>query len=476
MIITALQITSAQGFSVDYYDTYKVVSNHIANETYVLYQCETPAPSANLFPNGTKFFKIPLVSISAPETVPFAFLELLGVTDRVYDVSSYVVSPCGQKLLECNRTAPNALDLGNTSLLEATVGPYVDGVLTTGAHPFPASFAFSAAQDPGDLNRAEWVKFLGLFFNLEKYASNIFAAISTAYNNTEAQAQSALQKAGNKQPVVAWTNHYVYETNESYQLSFAPYKEQLAAAAGGTSLDFASISKVPGVRTASYSNSILEFAWDGPGVFASKQEAEAAFLTALSGADVLIDETYAVDPTTYNLDAFKGQYGLNTTRPPVNLSTLKWLNNNAIFREDGLISVDGGLDWFEGAIARPDKVLSDIVRAVQVGAALPNAMSQKYTWIRSINEAPTVVGPSACTATSCNAIPSPICPFVSFCSSSGTSVILNQTLQNGQCVYESCPKSVNSANPPTDAAQMAAPAVILLTVLIVFVEALIHFC
>lgn len=470
------QITSAQGFSVEYHDTYKVVSNHIANETYVLYQCETPAPSANLFPVDTKFFKIPLVSISAPETVPFAFLELLGVTERVYDVSSYVVSPCGQKLLECNRTAPNALDLGNTSMLEASVGPYVDGVLTTAAYPFPASFAFSAAQDPGNLNRAEWVKFLGLFFNLEKYASDIFDAISTAFNNTKVQAQSALQSSGVAQPVVAWANHYVYGTDESYQLSFAPYKVQLAAAAGGTSLDFATIAKMPGVRNASYSNTILEFAWNGPGAFASKQEAEAAFLTALSGVDVLIDETYAVNPVAYNLDAFKGQYGLNSTSPPVNLSSLKWLKNNAIFREDGLISSDGGLDWFEGAIARPDKVLSDVVRAVQVGAALPNAMSQKYTWIRSINEVPTVVGPSACSATSCTAIPSPICPFVSFCPSSGTSVILNQTLQNGQCVYQSCPMSVNTMAPPSNAAQMAAPAVILLTVLIVFVEALIHFC
>ncbi len=41
-----------------------------------------------------------------------------------------------------------------------------------------------------------------------------------------------------------------------------------------------------------------------------------------------------------------------------------------VFREDGLLSYDEaggayGMDWFEGAIARPGQVLKDVVRAVQ---------------------------------------------------------------------------------------------------------------
>lgn len=41
-----------------------------------------------------------------------------------------------------------------------------------------------------------------------------------------------------------------------------------------------------------------------------------------------------------------------------------------MFREDGLLSYDEaggayGMDWFEGAIARPGQVLKDLVRAVQ---------------------------------------------------------------------------------------------------------------
>jgi hypothetical protein len=52
----------------------QVVNNTIADEVYVLYQCGAGAPPRAAFPEGTKFFQVPLTSISAPETVPYAFL------------------------------------------------------------------------------------------------------------------------------------------------------------------------------------------------------------------------------------------------------------------------------------------------------------------------------------------------------------------------------------------------------------------
>jgi len=35
-----------------------------------------------------------------------------------------------------------------------------------------------------------------------------------------------------------------------------------------------------------------------------------------------------------------------------------------VLREDGLISSTGGLDWFEGAIAHPERVLTDLNTAL----------------------------------------------------------------------------------------------------------------
>ena len=42
----------------------------------------------------------------------------------------------------------------------------------------------------GVLNRAEWIKFLGLFFNQDALASQIFDNINTTYHETAAEIQA----------------------------------------------------------------------------------------------------------------------------------------------------------------------------------------------------------------------------------------------------------------------------------------------
>lgn len=72
------------------------------------------------------------------------------MADRVFDVPSYVVAPCGQVLRECGRAAVDAMLAGNATLLAETVGGSVDGVvLTSPQNPYFEAFTFSAASDPG---------------------------------------------------------------------------------------------------------------------------------------------------------------------------------------------------------------------------------------------------------------------------------------------------------------------------------------
>ena len=52
----------------------QVVTNLHVNETYILYQCGTDRPSADMVPAGSKFFEIPLTSVTVLETVPYAYL------------------------------------------------------------------------------------------------------------------------------------------------------------------------------------------------------------------------------------------------------------------------------------------------------------------------------------------------------------------------------------------------------------------
>jgi len=471
------EVKSASGFSVEYHDQYKVVHNSIANETYVLSQCDLARPTAFDFPSGTKFFTVPLTSVSVPETVPYAFLELLGVDDRVQSVSPYETSACGQQLLACpDHTAPDFFQLGNTSMLQSTVGPSIDSILSSSAEPYEKAISFNGPQEPGVLKNVEWIKFLGLFFNREKYAGDIYNAIVQEYDATKAEAAAANVKSDEYDtPVVAFIENYDYEGDEAFVLSFAPYKEQLVTDAGGKMLDMQEISKVEGVRPTSYSNTSLEFSWTGNDTrFATKADAQAAFLNVLQAVDVVVDDTYTPTPAEYNFDSFKEQFGLNSTSATNGLD-LPWLTNRRVFRTDGLISANNGSDWFEGAYVRPDKVLADFVRVVDSARNFTTVLQPKnFSWVRTIDEEPRELTAANCgrMQEGCNDEPKPICPFVSVCPD-GTTTLLRDT-NTAQCSYEDC--DTNALITAANTAQMAAPAVILLTVLIVFVEALINFC
>jgi hypothetical protein len=323
------------------------------------------------------------------------------------------------------------------------------------------------------LNRIEWIKFLGTFFNLDKYASSVYDTIADEYNQNKAAAAKAGE--GKDSPVIAWVSHYLYEKDESYQVSFSAYKDELTTDAGAALVDFEALKAIPGVRQSEFSNSTLEFAWDGnkAGSFATKEEAKAAFLKALSSVDAIIDETYTMDSAKYNLATFLKEYGFTDAE----VAIMPWFTNKLIFRQDGLISETNGIDWFEGALARPDQELSDVFRIVTAARDAPEtatALSKDYIWLRQIEEAPTVVNSDECERlSSCTADPTPICPFVAVCGD-GSSVLLTSGTEedDAQCSYQACPL----VDSQTNTAQMAAPAVIVLTVLIVFVEALINFC
>ncbi|KAL6767340.1 FAP24 [Auxenochlorella protothecoides x Auxenochlorella symbiontica] len=430
------EVETSTGFTVTYYDNYKVLNNTLAGEAYTLTQCGVSV-AANELPSDARPFSIPLISLSLPETVPYAFLELLGVTDRVYDVSEYVVAPCGQRLVQsCNRVAPDSLSLNNATLLSSTIGAYTDGLVTSSNSAWPTQFTFSATEDPGLLQRAEWIKFLGVFFNLDAYSSNLFTAIKNEFEQTKA---AALAQEGPK-PVVAWINHFMYGTQEWYQLSFAAYKTELVEAAGGQNLNYTDILEIEGVQPTEFSPSDLAFAWGTNETFANQTLALEAFLSVLAEVDIVIDETFVADPSTYHLGEFLMQFSSEGVFPT---AEDVWFSAGKILRTDGLISAAAGLDWYEGAIPRPGKVLLDLVATTR-----PEALTATHTpiWLRNIKDDPVVVTAADCTtaANGCSASPSTICPFISFCGN-GSPVLLETNLTTGalptggKCTYAACP-------------------------------------
>lgn len=73
----------------------------------------------------------------------------------------------------------------------------------------------------GVLNRAEWFKFLGLFFNLDAVATNIFNNINESYYDTKASIEVAAEP-----PLMIFSDYYDYYDEFAYEVSLAAYKVQ----------------------------------------------------------------------------------------------------------------------------------------------------------------------------------------------------------------------------------------------------------
>lgn len=466
------------GFRVTYYGTYKVVENLVSKMTYVLYVCGTdrPAVGAPGVSEDAVFFQIPLTSLSVPETVPFSYLEALEIVDRVHDASNFVTSACGQKLAnECGRVSPSYVrfedsTLNETAFKEAQAS--VDAIILGSGEDANLVLTFDAEDAPGVLERAAWIKYLGLFFNKEKKASDIYNAIAEAYGETAAQAK----ENGESKPTIAWVSHFSYDGDEHYDVSFADYKMQFVEDVNGKNVADGSAQQLvkayPGARISAFSPTTVEFAWDGEGSFASQQEAQKSFLNFLSTVDGIIDETYSMDPSKYDFDK---EFGLDSVSKDT-LDSLPWYKPSLIYRIDGTLSESNGYDWFESSFVRPDLALNDMNRIVdssRKGEALDKG---DFTWLRNIKESPIILSPADCAQlTSCSVDQIPVCPFVAPCEDGGTTLLSENSFKQADdsCIYDTCIATVGQT---TDTAQMAAPAVILLTLLIVFVEALINFC
>jgi len=256
--------------------------------------------------------------------------------------------------------------------------------------------AFVATDDPGPLNRAEWVKMLSTFFNLETVANSYFNTISTDYNNYKAAAAQATQGATLKR--VAWVSQVLgYGTTPAmYVVSMAAYKKAHVEDAAGV---FPTTSSFPS-GTVSSSGDVQYTYTDA----ASQKTAAAALLKDLQswGADVIVDETYAVDPSTYDMAAFQAAYclsassGCQVDNAASLQSSLKFLANGTILRYDKTYpKYSVGLDWFESEIPHPERVMKDLLLYTAPSAA-PKGYTSYYLRNVSTGEAFNVISASLC--------------------------------------------------------------------------------
>lgn len=383
----------AQLFDIFYGDTFKVVTSVMAKEQYVLTQCGQAPPSDTqvnaLVPLPTsyvrKHFGVPLQRAIATSTVHLAFLDHLGVQDRIEKISQYASGSCWQKALSCGSKLEDAY--GNASVAsqqkDAVDAVFMDCSGTgdcTALNSRSNAVHVPTTQDPAPLNSAEYIKYFAAFFNKEPLANERFNAIVSAYRSAATSVSS--------RPVVAWVSYSAPSSwsEEKFSMSQATYKLNMTTDAGGMNLDpAAAFAVVPGVKvTTAVSGKTFDLSAEP---FGSKANSSSFLMKVLANVDVLVDETYAPDPNTYTFQTFLSNFDLTES------SELKFVKNKMVLRIDGTMSTAKGLDWYESRIARPDWAVEGLARC------LHRDSSKVFKYFRNLakGETPKVLDASACT-------------------------------------------------------------------------------
>ncbi|MEO0351291.1 MAG: ABC transporter substrate-binding protein [Cyanobacteria bacterium P01_A01_bin.15] len=328
-----IQPSYAAGFSVDYFNHYKVVSVtqpwQGADETfdYVLVQCGTPVPAGF---DDAQIVQVPIDRVATLSTTYLPHLERLDRVDALVGVDQFdfIYAPQVRQKIDAGELIE--FSSGNTLDIERLLVAAPDLVLAYGTgNPDVDSYGrLSQAGLPvalvGDyvetspLGRAEWLLFTALFFNQEATGQQVFAEIATEY-----EALVALTSDLSERPTVF--AGFSYE-GTWYMSGGKSYAARLFQDAGAAYLWAENTSPV---------TIPLDF--------------EAVFDRA-AGADVWVNvsqdwqrhgDAIATDP----------RYGKFAA-----------LKQDSVFNNNARMNATGGNDYWESGAVSPHQILADLVK------------------------------------------------------------------------------------------------------------------
>ncbi|MDO5094206.1 MAG: ABC transporter substrate-binding protein [Propionibacteriaceae bacterium] len=325
----------ASGIAVEYRGSYKVVNvrepvQGAAPETYVLVQCgaepELPADLA-----GAQRVSIPVKRVVTSSTTQLPAFELLGVADSIVAVTSpeFVSSEAIVKRIRDGEIAGVGTEAGGVNA-EAAAAVTPDVFVSSGI----ADPAFDKLKELNipvlgnadwleetPLGRAEWLKFTALLTNTEGRASEAFAQITTDYNAVK----TTVDQTEERPSVVAG----------------APYEGTWSRAGGKSYL--AALLADAGMT---YVFSDVESTGSEP------VEIEAV-LEAAADADIWVNADSAKQWTSIS--------AMGAENP--NLLAIKAAQEGRVYNPTKRINANGGNDYWEQGVVRPDLVLRDLAKA-----------------------------------------------------------------------------------------------------------------
>jgi iron complex transport system substrate-binding protein len=204
--INSLKLNYAQGFAIKYFSDYKeviVYSPWVKGTEYARYYLVTDT-KIKTPGDGTKV-KIPLQTLVATSVTHFEFLSLLGELQTVNGVCSPGIiynSEINKRIREgkiadlgdaFNINVERTLQLKPAAVMMSGYNqndPYAHRVSQAG---IPVIFN-NEWMETSLLARAEWIKFVAVFYDKEKLADSIFADVDKRYTEIKAKASKVKTK------------------------------------------------------------------------------------------------------------------------------------------------------------------------------------------------------------------------------------------------------------------------------------------
>jgi len=327
-----VRLTQATGFSVEYFKNYKLVTvltpYRDAQEKfqYVLVQCGTPAPTGH---DNAQIIEVPIKSIVSMSSRYLPLLKALDLYDSlvgidsaegVYDPEITQMAKDG-KLAEVGTGAEVNIEQA-ISLNPDLIMTYAGRQAQSNAHPKLLEAGLKVAinaeyMEGTPLGRAEWLKFVAVFFNQEAAATRHFDAMAAKYTEITKIAAATSQK-----PTVLWG---VPGKDTWFMPGGKSFVATLLRDAGANYL---------WAEDTSSGNMPLSF----ESVF--DRAANADFWLAADGYPSM-SEMIAADGRLNDFAAVK---------------------NKSVWANDARISETGGNDYWESGLANPDVVLADLIK------------------------------------------------------------------------------------------------------------------
>ncbi|KAI8873256.1 hypothetical protein GQ42DRAFT_40016 [Ramicandelaber brevisporus] len=331
---------SNSGFAVEYRKWFKFVFNEFTNERYILY-CGDTKPTEEEFKDLAKeseiksFIKIPADNVAAQDPTALSFMEALQIPpDTVKFVHDSEAVTAAYWLATQNSKLPPLEDATPEQREK------LDLVFVDGSNPGDTDFKKGVTLwhdkkvklDP--LVRAQWIKYVAVFFNAETKANEIFNTVFAEYRCHEKN----LSKLKNRKKI-AW----VAKSSSQFEVYTDKYYAELMRDAGFD-------PKLPSATT-----------------FATGDNLNSV----IGDVDYLIDSTPSSDDIS-DFQQWLTKFGYGSSAQSSNVN---FIANKQVWRTDKRVNEKGFSDWEQAVGVRPDLALLDLIDLQGFGYIKSNTSS-----------------------------------------------------------------------------------------------------